>query len=174
MKKIVILFFMMSILAINLGCSKLSNVEAIASEAADYTNEANSDKKVEIEVNETEKENSKMKIQVGENFLTATLAENSSAEALKELLAEGPVTIDMRDYGNMEKVGSIGKKLPTNDESITTEAGDLILYQGSAFVIYYAPNSWSFTRLGKIDGTTAEELIKILGKGNVKVTLSLE
>ena len=106
--------------------------------------------------------------------LTATLAGNSSAEALRELLAKGPLTIDMRDYGGMEKVGDIGMRLPTNDEHITTEAGDLILYTGSAFVIYYAPNSWSFTRLGRIDGVSAKELKNILGKGHVQVTLSLE
>ena len=81
--------------------------------------------------------------------LTATPAENSSAQALKELLTQGPLTISMLDYGSMEKVGDIGTDLPTNDEQITTEAGDLILYMGSAFVIYYAPNSWNFTRLGK-------------------------
>lgn len=80
----------------------------------------------------------------------------------------------MKDYANMEKVGDLGEKLPTNDKSITTKTGDLILYQGSVFVIYYEPNSWTFTKLGEIDNITKEELINILGKGNVSVTLSLE
>ncbi len=79
----------------------------------------------------------------------------------------------MRDYGNMEKVGSLGRDLPTNNESITTEPGDIILYQGSALVIYYAPNTWNFTRLGKIDNITGEKLKQILGEGNVTITLSL-
>jgi hypothetical protein len=114
-----------------------------------------------------------MNITVGNRELTATLAQNSSTEALKELLKAGPITIQMHDYGNMEKVGGLGKSLPTNDERITTAPGDLILYQGNALVIYYAPNTWSFTRLGKITGVTGEELKTILGKGNVTVTLSL-
>lgn len=105
--------------------------------------------------------------------LNATLSDNSSAQSLKDLLAEGPLTIAMRDYGSMEKVGPIGKDLPTNDEQITTEAGDLILYQGNAFVIYYAPNSWNFTRLGKINDVSGKELKEILGSGNVDVTLEL-
>jgi len=63
--------------------------------------------------------------------------------------------------------------LPRNDQQITTEAGDIILYQGNAFVIYYAPNSWNFTRLGKIDNITPEELRSILGDGDVTITLSL-
>ena len=73
----------------------------------------------------------------------------------------------------MEKVGSLGQDLPVNDEQITTEAGDLILYQGNSLVIYYAPNTWNFTRLGKINGVSAEELQDILGEGDVTVTLSL-
>ena len=73
----------------------------------------------------------------------------------------------------MEKVGDIGTDLPTNDEQITTEAGDLILYMGSAFVIYYAPNSWNFTRLGKINDITAQELKDLLGSGDVQATLTV-
>jgi hypothetical protein len=114
-----------------------------------------------------------MNIQIGDIVMTATLADNSSAAALKEVLSAGPITIDMRDYGSMEKVGSLGMDLPRNDQQTTTEAGDLILYQGNSFVIYYAPNSWSFTRLGKINDVTAEELRGNLGGGNVTVTLSL-
>lgn len=110
---------------------------------------------------------------INDQILTATLEDNSSAEALKELLADGPLTISMSDYGNMEKVGNIGTKLPTNNEQITTEVGDLILYMGSAFVIYYAPNSWNFTRLGKINDISVQELKDILGNDSVDVTLSL-
>ncbi len=113
-------------------------------------------------------------IQVGETTLTAALVENSSTAALKELLAEGPLTIDMSDYGNFEKVGSLGTSLPRNDEQITTEPGDLILYQGNSFVIYYDTNSWNFTRLGKINDVSQDELKEILGSGNVTITLSIE
>ena len=110
-----------------------------------------------------------MNILVGETVLTATLFENSSVDALKEALLEGPITIDMRDYGSMEKVGPLGMDLPRNDQQTTTEAGDIILYQGNALVIYYAPNSWNFTRLGKINHITPEELREILGEGNVTI-----
>jgi len=118
-------------------------------------------------------EANRMNIQIGDHVLVATLVENSSVDALKEALAEGPITVNMRDYGGMEKVGSLGMDLPRNDQQITTEAGDIILFQGSAFVIYYAPNSWNFTRLGRIDDVAAGELREILGDGNVTVTLSL-
>ncbi|MGH0052277.1 MAG: cyclophilin-like fold protein [Sphaerochaetaceae bacterium] len=115
-----------------------------------------------------------MNLQVGERILRVTLVENSSTEALKGLLATGPITINMRDYGNMEKVGSLEADLPRNDQQITTAPGDLILFQGSALVIYYESNSWNFTRLGTIDNITQEELKNVLGDGNVVVSLSLD
>lgn len=115
-----------------------------------------------------------MKITIGDTVLTAELADNSSVSALKELLADGPLTINMSDYANMEKVGPIGSSLPRNDEQITTGAGDIILYQGNSLVIYYDKNSWNFTRIGKINGVSQDELKEILGDGEVTVTFSLE
>lgn len=115
-----------------------------------------------------------MKITVGDKILTAVLSDNSSADAFKEILSSGPLTIDMSDYGNMEKMGPIGQSLPTNDEQITTAAGDIILYMGNSLVIYYDTNSWNFTKLGKIQDITQEELKEILGADNVAVTFSLE
>lgn len=119
-------------------------------------------------------EDNTMKITAGDTSFTATLADNSSVEALKELLAEGPLTINMNDYAGMEKVGPIGTSLPRNDEQISTGAGDIILYQGNSLVIYYDTNSWDFTRIGKIEGVTGEELLEAFGDGDVTVTFSLE
>ena len=109
----------------------------------------------------------------GSHTLAATLADNSSAMAFYELLEKGPVTIKMTDYGNFEKVGPLGTKLPRNDTQITTQAGDIILYQGNQITIYYDTNSWNFTRLGKVDGVTQAELKKILGKGDVTAIFSV-
>ena len=88
-----------------------------------------------------------------------------ASEAFLDLLKAGDVTIEMHDYGSFEKVGALGTTLPRNDEQITTEPGDVILYQGNQVTIYYDVNSWSFTRLGKVEGVTPAELKKILGKG---------
>jgi len=115
----------------------------------------------------------KMEIKVNGQTLTATMANNSSAAALRELLEKGDLTINMSDYGNFEKVGDIGQTLPRNDEEITTESGDIILYLGNRITIYYDTNTWSFTRLGRIDDTTQQQLKSILGEGDVTVTFSL-
>jgi hypothetical protein len=123
--------------------------------------------------NNNNSETSIMYLHIGDRILTATLVDNSSTRALRELLAANPVIINMSDYGNFEKVGNLGTTLPQNNQQITTQSGDLILYQGNQFVIYYDRNSWSLTRLGRINNVSQQELRNILGAGNVTVTLSL-
>lgn len=116
----------------------------------------------------------RISIAVNNHTLMATLADNSSAKAFAELLNDGPLTLDLHDYGNFEKTGSLPQTLPRNDEPIDTDFGDLILYQGNQFVLYYDKNSWTFTRLGHLDSSvTKEELKSILGEENVTVTISL-
>ena len=114
-----------------------------------------------------------MNIEVNGTDIQVKLYDNSSAAAVKELLRKGPLTIPMKDYAKMEKFGSFGRQLPTNDEHITTEAGDVILSEGNLLVIYYAPNTWTFTRLGKIQNLSESELKKVLGTGNITATLTL-
>ena len=111
----------------------------------------------------------------GGQTLTATLADNSSAQALLEALKQAPITYEAHDYGDFEKVGPLGQSFPENNESITTEPGDIILYQGSNLCLYYDTNTWTFTRIGKIEGKTQAELKQILkaGQGNITITLSL-
>jgi len=110
---------------------------------------------------------------VNGKVLKILAAENSSADAFLDLLKSGDVPVEMHDYGSFEKVGPLGTTLPRNDEQITTEPGDVILYQGDQVTIYYDVNSWSFTRLGKVQGLSQAELKEILGTGNATVTFSL-
>lgn len=144
-----------------------SSISENSAEVSETTSETT------IENNENKEENI-MKITAGDTVFTAELADNSSVEALKTLLAEDPLTIEMSDYASMEKVGPIGQDLPRNDEQISTDAGDIILYQGNSLVIYYGTNSWNFTRIGKINGVTKQELLDAFGDGDVTVTFSLE
>ena len=118
-------------------------------------------------------EEQKVNIDVNGYILTVSLEDNSSAQALKELLKNGSIAIEMSDYGNFEKVGTLPETLPRNDERITTEPGDLILYQGNQITIYYDVNTWNFTRLGKVENISQDELKEILGDGSITATFSL-
>ena len=116
-------------------------------------------------------EDTMLKITVGEQEFLATFEDNSSAREFQELLAQGPLTVEMEDYGGFEKVGALGSTLTRNDQRITTQPGDVILYQGNQITIYYGTNTWSFTRLARITDLTG--LTEALGDGTVQVTFSL-
>jgi len=122
------------------------------------------------------KEDAEMQLQIkiGDDVLTASLAENTSAQALADLLKDGSLTLELHDYGSFEKVGTLPETLPRNDEQIQTDFGDLILYQGNQFSIYYDKNAWSLTKLGHIENVTQEQLKSMLGDGNVTVELSVK
>jgi len=116
----------------------------------------------------------KLLITINGKTLTADFADNSSAKSLAEALAKSSITYQADDYGNFEKVGDLGQSFPNNDENITTEPGDIILYQGHNLCIYYAQNTWSFTRIAKIKGVSKDELKEFLSEGEITVTLSVE
>jgi len=71
-------------------------------------------------------------------------------------------------------VGALGRSLPTSNEQITTEAGDVVLYNGNQIVLFYGSNSWSYTRLGRIEHESLNDLKAFLkaGQGSIIVTLS--
>lgn len=113
-------------------------------------------------------------IEAGGRTFYADIADNSSAEAFVESMRSGPLTLELEDYGNFEKVGPLGFDLPVNDEIITTVPGDIILYQGNKITIYYDENTWKFTRLANIPGATREQLLEALGEDGVTVTMRIE
>ena len=124
--------------------------------------------------NDREEENMdrKMIVEAGGSRFTATLEKNKAADTLMEMMQENPITIQMSDYSGFEKVGSLGTGLPTSDRQTTTQSGDIVLYQGNQIVIFYGSNSWSYTRLGRIDDLAGWK--EALGHGDVEVTFSLE
>ncbi|HIU62106.1 MAG TPA: hypothetical protein IAB69_05625 [Candidatus Coproplasma excrementigallinarum] len=115
-----------------------------------------------------------MYIYINGNSLEAELAENSATQALVEILEERDIIYTARDYGGFEKVGDTGIDFPTQNERITTTVGDIMLYNGSQIVIFYGQNTWSYIRLGRIKGYSADSLRQLLGNGNKEVRLSLE
>ena len=117
----------------------------------------------------------KLYLTINGTTMAATLVDNSSTQALVAALQVADIVYEAHDYGNFEKVGPLGQSFTQNNDDITTTAGDLILYQGSNLCIYYATNTWDFTRIGHIDGATSDNIRAFVnaGGGNVTVTLSL-
>lgn len=115
-----------------------------------------------------------MNLKVNNHSLKVNLAENAATEALLTRLQNGPITYRALDYGGFEKVGALGFTLPSNDTQITTEPGDIMLYTSNQLCIFFDSNSWQYTRIGKIEGMTAEQLKDAFGNGEVSITLSLD
>ena len=123
------------------------------------------------ETNEKEQAAMKMNVQVGAYTFTATLEDNDAVRELTEMMQSGPVTINMSDYSGFEKVGPLGRSLTTSNSQTTTAAGDIVLYNGNNIVMFYGSNSWSYTRIGKIDDLT--DWTAALGSRDITATFTL-
>lgn len=115
----------------------------------------------------------KINITIEGKTMPVNLVDNEAARTLVAALQELPITYEADDYGGFEKVGYLGRSLPTNNQQITTEAGDVILYSGNQIVLFYGSNSWSYTRLGRIEYSTIDELKSFLKAGQVRISVKL-
>lgn len=172
-KMFLMLIFLFSVLA--QGCSNVTtNQESVSVGESNSTVQSDKQEKTTLSSTEISEENSskKMIITVNGNTFTATLESNSAVDELVKMMKSAPIVISMSDYSGFEKVGSLGTKLSTSNEQITTQSGDIVLYNENQIVIFYGSNLWSYTRLGKVDNLN--DWKKALGSGDVTVTFGLE
>lgn len=127
----------------------------------------------DVNLNNITKTTSTMNLIVNNHTLKVTLADNSATQALLSKLKDSPIRYNAHDYGGFEKVGALGFSLPSSDVNITTETGDIMLYTSNQLCIFFESNSWEYTRIGKIEGMTEEQLKEAFGSGEVSITLSL-
>ena len=154
--------------------SDILNGSENAGESSVQETERNKTDTAETDIQDNMEENKveNMNVQVGDVVFSATLEKNEAVSALVEMMRESPVVIQMSDYSGFEKVGPLGTSLPASNSQTTTQAGDIVLYNGNQIVIFYGSNSWNYTRLGYIDDLTGWE--EALGRGDVTVIFSLQ
>ena len=116
----------------------------------------------------------KLSLTINGQNVSVQWEENESVEALKNLVKNNPLMIQMSMYGGFEQVGSLGTSLPRNDRQTTTVAGDIVLYSGNQIVVFYGSNSWAYTRLGHITDKSAAEMTELLSKGNVTLEILMK
>ena len=164
MRRISGLFIILAVVLMS-ACTRAPQAAETTGTAApsisETTNEAESDVAEDVE----------MKIKIGSTPVDVVWEENESVEALKALAAEAPLKIQMTMYGGFEQVGEIGNDIPSDNEQITTNYGDIVLYSGNQLVVFYGSNSWSYTRLGKITDKSQSELEELLSNGDVEITI---
>lgn len=187
-KRITVLLIVTAMMLTAFGCSNqdaeeetTDTSENVQTEEPDTLNQDenltdNENENVPEEVtetlNESEKEQeNKMVLKINNEEVLVEWEENESVDALKKICSEEALTIQLSMYGGNEQVGSIGQSLPRNDINITTDAGDIVLYSGNQIVLFYGSNSWAYTRLGHIVDKSASDMAKLLGNGDVTITI---
>ena len=192
---IILLAFCASVTLLFAGCSSLSSDNEDNSDPTDTVDDGAKNENVEDKSDnednfdtsdtvddgtknediENKKEITEMYITVNGNKLKVTLAENSTVDALAEILKRGDITYTAH-ANNFEIYGDIGHDLTTkNDTHMTSEVGDVFLWAGDNICIFFGRNSYSYTKIGKIEGYSASELKAILAPtSNVQVTISLK
>ncbi len=104
-------------------------------------------------------------IKINNSVFTATLEDNEAAKEFYEMIKNGSVIIEMSDYSGFEKVGPLGTNLTSDDKQTKTKKGDIVLYNSNQIVMFYGSNSWSYTRLGKVEDLNGWE--EALGSGDI-------
>lgn len=115
----------------------------------------------------------KLYITIGGVTQSATLVDNAATRQLVARLQEGPVTVTLNSSGGFEIWGPLGFSLPTSNEQVDAQPGDIVLYNGSNICLFYGSNTWSYTRLGHIDGLSQAELMSFLKAGESGITVEL-
>jgi hypothetical protein len=114
----------------------------------------------------------KIIIRVNSRTFTASLVNNSTSRAFRQML---PMTIEMTDLNANEKYFDLPSSLPSqvvNPGNISN--GDIMLYGSRTLVLFYQafPTSYSYTKIAKVDNS--EGFAAALGRGNVRVVFELE
>ena len=111
-----------------------------------------------------------IQIQIGSRIFQATLEDNPAVE---EFLKKLPLEIELLELNGNEKYYRFNERFPTNDTNPDIiRTGDLMLYSGSYFVLFYKDfaTSYSYTSLGKIENPAG--LADAVGSGNIKIIIS--
>ena len=95
-------------------------------------------------------------------------------ETVKELLSytqTESIVVNATRYGGFEQVGSLPQGFSRSDVQLTTEPGDIVLYSGDQLVLFFGSNSWSYTKLGHIEGLSQDELSELLGGSSAVIEI---
>lgn len=127
-------------------------------------------KPAEETIETNEEDANSMRLFIGDTEIPVTWEDNRSVLELIEEVEKGDIIVQMSMYSDNEQVGPLGKSYTSNDKQTTTHNGDIVLYNSSNIVVFYGSNSWSYTRLGKMN-LTENEVTALLSNGDVTLKL---
>lgn len=168
MKKI--LFILTAIILFMTGCTSEPDITESQEPQSQY--DILSDEETSNSMTENN-ENTNLTLSVDGTPLRVKWENNASVSALKELAANGNLTIKAHQYGGFEQVGSLPQRIESNDVNMTAEPGDIMLYSSNSVVLYYGTNTWAYTKLGHIENLSEAQLKELLSGETVTFTFSL-
>lgn len=111
-----------------------------------------------------------MKLYINDMEIPVIWENNDAVAELMTQVSNGEISVQMSMYSDNEQVGSLGKNYPSKDKKTTTHNGDIVLYNSSNIVVFYGSNTWSYTRLGKMN-LSESEITELLSRGDVTLYL---
>ncbi|MFJ2043388.1 cyclophilin-like fold protein [Paenibacillus taichungensis] len=110
---------------------------------------------------------------IGGNTFTATLNNNETTQAL---IAQFPMTIQMKELNGLEKYNDLPEELPaaSTERPETIHAGEIMSWSGNTLVLFnqtFSNSYGGYVLLGSVDDPS--NLAATLGSGHVQVTWSL-
>lgn len=176
MRRLIAVFLMILTLISLPACAaqkRDTGIKEVIAEPSMELTQIESTSSAEKRNNEKSAENTLM-LSVDGKTVQVIWEDNEAVQELKNLAQEVPILVTATRYGGFEQVGSLPQNFTRNDVQITTEPGDIVLYSGNQLVVFFGSNSWSFTKLGHLNGLSEEELEELLNQDSVEITIQYE
>lgn len=170
------------------GCSDLKKSQEINDTSKPESTISESQAEIQSDISQSDKytkitsnidnnddvgENVGMKLYINDTEVPVSWEDNDTIAELVEQVKLGDIIVSMSMYSDNEQVGSLGRNYTSNDKQTTTHNGDIVLYNENSIVVFYGSNSWSYTRLGKMD-IPEYEVVELLSNGDVELRISIE
>ena len=110
-------------------------------------------------------------LSINGTVLDVQLEENETVAELLAYVQNESIMVNTTLYGGFEQVGRLPQRFSRNDAQMTTGPGDIVLYSGNQLVLFFGSNSWSYTKMGHINGMSAEKLSELLGADSAIVEI---
>ena len=180
MKRHILLVLLLAVVLCLSGCAGRPDLptEPPTSATEDAPQAAESEKSTQMTTEKT----TMLEIDATEPILLLTIDgtavevqwEHNAAVAELYALAQNSITVNTSAYGGFEQVGSLPQSFSRSDAQMTTQPGDIVLYSGNQLVVFFGSNSWSYTKLGHINGLSSDELAALLDQEQTVIAFQIK
>lgn len=115
--------------------------------------------------------NNKIRLFINDVEIPIFWEKNKTVTELFKEINHSEIILKLSKYNNNEQLGNLEKIFIRNDQLVTTDIGDIVLYSGKYIVLFYGSNTWNYTKIGKFN-MSKDDTIKILSQNNITLKLT--